>query len=67
MRFWLNPIAQTHYCMGWFGIDDLIAWTADAEPIVIAASPAADAQDADTRMPPARMRWTGSHTVFWSP
>lgn len=67
IRFWLNPIDQTHYRMGWFGIDDLIAWTADAGPIVMDVSPAADAQDADRRVPPARMRWAGSHTVFRSP
>ena len=36
IRFWLNPIDQAHYRIGWFGIDDLIAWTADQGPIVIA-------------------------------
>jgi hypothetical protein len=43
IRFWLNPIDQMHYRIGWFGIDDLIAWTSDQGPIVIA--PAWDDQE----------------------
>ena len=35
IRFWLNPIDHTCYQMGWFGIDDLIAWTEDLGPIAI--------------------------------
>ena len=40
IRFWLNPVDQTRYRLGWFAIDDLIAWVEDVGPIV--AAPAWD-------------------------
>jgi hypothetical protein len=67
IRFWLNPIDQTHYRMGWFGIDDLIAWAADAGPIVMEVAWDADAQDDDPRMQPAGMRWIDSDPAVRSP
>ena len=35
IRFWLNPIDTTRYTVGWFTIDDLIAWLHDRGPIVL--------------------------------
>jgi hypothetical protein len=36
IRFWLNPRDQPRYRAGWFTIDELIAWTHDQGPIVLA-------------------------------
>jgi hypothetical protein len=27
IRFWLNPVDQVNYQLGWYSIDELIAWT----------------------------------------
>jgi len=35
IKFWLNPNDQDIYNSGWFTIDELIAWTHDAGPIMI--------------------------------
>lgn len=35
IKFWLNPNDQDLYNAGWFTIDELIAWTHDAGPIMI--------------------------------
>jgi len=66
IRFWLNPIDQTHYRMGWFGIDDLIAWTEDQGPIVIAAAWDADAQEDAALVQHTMMRWADIDTVLRS-
>jgi hypothetical protein len=34
VRFWLNPVDSNRYMVGWFTIDDLIAWLSDHGPIV---------------------------------
>jgi hypothetical protein len=34
VRFWLNPVDSSRYLVGWFTIDDLIAWLEDCGPIV---------------------------------
>jgi hypothetical protein len=34
--FWLNPTDQSRFTMGWFSIDDLIQWTHDLGPVMIA-------------------------------
>lgn len=33
--FWLNPVDQSRYRMGWFSIDDLIQWSHDTGPVMI--------------------------------
>jgi len=38
IRFWLNPCDQQRYRMGWFALDDLIAWAHDLGPIVADAA-----------------------------
>lgn len=49
VRFWLNPVDSSRYLVGWFTIDDLIAWLDEQGPIVRASA------DADGRDVP--MRW----------
>ncbi len=34
VRFWLNPIDQERFAVGWFSIDDLIAWLHDSGPVL---------------------------------
>ena len=34
VRFWLNPVDQERYAVGWFSIDDLIAWQHDSGPVL---------------------------------
>ena len=34
VRFWLNPVDQQRFAVGWFSIDDLIAWLHDTGPVV---------------------------------
>jgi hypothetical protein len=34
VRFWLNPVDQERYTVGWFSIDDLIAWQHDSGPVL---------------------------------
>lgn len=34
IRFWLNPRDQANYHMGWFSIDELVAWTHNRGPIM---------------------------------
>lgn len=34
VRFWLNPVDQHRYAVGWFSIDDLIAWLNDTGPVL---------------------------------
>lgn len=36
IRFWLNPSDHDLYHTGWFSIDDLIAWTREAGPVMVA-------------------------------
>lgn len=36
LRFWLNPVDQGSYQMGWFSIDELIQWAHDIGPILLA-------------------------------
>jgi hypothetical protein len=43
--FWLNPSDHTRYRMGWFGIDDLLAWMENQGPIVIATESGVDRCD----------------------
>jgi hypothetical protein len=66
IRFWLNPIDQTHYHMGWFGIDDLIAWTEDQGPIVIAAAWDVDEQEEAALVQHTMMQWADIDTVLRS-
>jgi len=35
IRFWLNPMDTTRFTIGWFTIDDLIAWLHDSGPIMV--------------------------------
>ena len=35
IRFWLNPRDQARYQPGWYSIDELIAWTQDAGPVLV--------------------------------
>jgi hypothetical protein len=35
VRFWLNPVDQASYAVGWFSIDELIQWTHDLGPILL--------------------------------
>ena len=35
IKFWLNPNEQDLYNSSWFSIDDLIAWSHDAGPVMI--------------------------------
>lgn len=37
VRFWLNPVDQNSYAVGWFSIDELIQWTHDIGPVLLAA------------------------------
>jgi hypothetical protein len=32
--FWLNPVDQSRYTMGWFSIDELIQWSYDLGPVM---------------------------------
>lgn len=34
IHFWLNPTDQELYQLGWYTIDDLIAWTQDRGPVL---------------------------------
>jgi hypothetical protein len=47
IRFWLNPCDQQRYRMGWFALDDLIAWTHDLGLIVADAAHDIDDQVED--------------------
>lgn len=35
IRFWLNPIDAQQYAVGWFTIDELIAWLNHQGPIMV--------------------------------
>lgn len=35
IKFWLNPNDQDLYHVGWYSIDELIAWTYDTGPVII--------------------------------
>ena len=35
IRFWLNPVDQSSYQMGWFSIDELIQWAHDMGPVML--------------------------------
>jgi hypothetical protein len=34
IRFWLNPVDQHSYNVGWFSIDELIQWAHDMGPVL---------------------------------
>jgi hypothetical protein len=36
VRFWLNPVDQNSYAVGWFTIDELVQWAHDMGPVLIA-------------------------------
>lgn len=48
VRFWLNPVDQHRYAVGWYSIDDLIAWLDESGPIVHASTDS-DMQDVPLR------------------
>jgi hypothetical protein len=39
IRFWLNPIDQENYQVGWYSIRDLIDWAHDRGPVLIEVEP----------------------------
>lgn len=45
VRFWLNPVDQQAYAVGWFALDDLIAWLHDTGPIVLNTTTSSSNQD----------------------
>lgn len=45
IRFWLNPTDQENYQLGWYTIDELIAWTQERGPIVRTFEDDADEAD----------------------
>lgn len=34
IRFWLNPVDQNSYNVGWFSIDELVQWAHDMGPVL---------------------------------
>ena len=34
VRFWLNPVDQHNYNVGWFSIDELVQWAHDMGPVL---------------------------------
>ena len=34
IRFWLNPVDQHSYNVGWFSIDELVQWANDMGPVL---------------------------------
>ena len=34
LRFWLNPKEQSIYSMGWYSLEDLIAWANETGPVI---------------------------------
>lgn len=50
VRFWLNPVDQQRFAVGWFSLDDLIAWLNDTGPILQnTTTPASNAVDTAVR------------------
>jgi hypothetical protein len=48
--FWLNPVDQSSYRMGWFSIDDLIQWSHDIGPVMIEAEMEDEPEDAELEL-----------------
>jgi hypothetical protein len=61
IKFWLNPNDQDIYRTGWFTIDELIAWTHDAGPVMIEEL---DEEDLD---PYPRTSDRSGVTIRWLP
>ncbi|MCU0490040.1 MAG: hypothetical protein MUD01_00425 [Chloroflexaceae bacterium] len=61
IRFWLNPKDQFSYQMGWFSIDELIAWTQNRGPVLREEEP----EDEELAEDP----WTvdGNVRITWLP
>ena len=51
VRFWLNPVDQQRFAVGWFSIDDLIAWLNDTGPIL------RDTTTTDSKTAETAVRW----------
>lgn len=51
VRFWLNPVDQQRYAVGWFSLADLIAWLHDTGPVV------RDTTTQASNTPDSAVRW----------
>jgi hypothetical protein len=56
IRFWLNPIDQANYQIGWYSIRDLIDWSHDRGPVLIELAPD---DDEWTEIDGVRISWLG--------
>lgn len=45
IRFWLNPVDQSSYNVGWFSIDELIQWAHEMGPVLVAEEEEAFAEE----------------------
>lgn len=63
IRFWLNPTDQVRYQAGWYTIDELIMWSRDRGPVLVAFENEADEAEPWTEVDGVRIRWLPDGTM----
>jgi ribosomal protein L29 len=63
IRFWLNPTDQVQYQPGWYTIDELIDWSRDRGPVLVAHDEDEDEDESWTEIDGVRIRWLPDGTM----
>ena len=63
IRFWLNPTDQVRFQAGWYTIDELIMWSRDRGPVLVAFEAEDDEAEPWTEVDGVRIRWLPDGTM----
>ena len=65
IRFWLNPTDQVRYQPGWYTIDELILWSQERGPVLVAIEDEDEDLDDNgwTEIDGVRIRWLPDGTM----
>ena len=63
IRFWLNPADQVRYQAGWYTIDELLLWSRDQGPVLVAFDDEDEPAEPWTEVDGVRIRWLPDGTM----
>jgi len=63
IRFWLNPTDQVRYQAGWYTINELIMWSRERGPVLVAPDEEEAEDEPWTEVDGVRIRWLPDGTM----